>query len=119
MEGIRPNTDMKSNADSQGQEDEMEQTEENMQCTICNVEELKMKIVRNPGSPTAEEKERHDMTHNPYRSWCPVCVEAKGREDPHFRGKGEKREGVNVIGMDYKSFGQDDNQEKMTILIMR
>ena len=86
---------------------------------MCNVEEAKMKIVRDPGSPTAEERAKHDMTHNPYRSWCPVCVEAKGKEDPHHRVHGEKREGVNVVGLDYKTFGQDNSDEKMTIMVMR
>ena len=97
----------------QGEEEEEEDKEDEYLCTVCN-EEPKIKVVRDPGSPTPEEREKHDMTHSPYRSWCPICVEAKGKEDPHLREHGEKRVGVNVIGMDYKTFGQDDTDEKMT-----
>ena len=46
-------------------------------------------IVKDPGAPTSEEKEAHNATHLPYRSWCPVCVKAKGKEDPQY-SKGEK-----------------------------
>ena len=82
-------------------------------------EEVRIKTVRDPGSPTPAEKERHDMTHNPYRSWCPVCVEARGKEDPHYRNKGDKREGINVVGMDYLSFGQEADDDKITMIVIR
>ena len=28
-------------------------------------------------TPTKEEFERHCLTHLPYRNWCPICVQAK------------------------------------------
>ena len=40
--------------------------------------------VRDPGSASQSEIDEHDKTHLPYRSWCPVCVMAKGKEDGHF-----------------------------------
>ena len=46
-------------------------------------EEAIVKEVRDPGCPTSEERERHHKTHGAFRPWCPVCVEAKGIEDPH------------------------------------
>ena len=52
--------------------------------------------------PTEKEVQEHDLTHCPYRSWCPVCVEAAGREDQHRRRKEKVDEGeVPTIGMDY------------------
>ena len=36
-----------------------------------------------PQQPTAQERLEHEITHLPYRSWCPVCVHAKGRSDNH------------------------------------
>ena len=42
-------------------------------------------FVRDPGSATQAEIDEHDKTHLPYRSWCPVCVMAKGKEDGHFQ----------------------------------
>ena len=47
-------------------------------------EEAVVREVRDPGCPTYEERERHNKTHIPFRPWCPICVEAKGKEDPHF-----------------------------------
>ena len=46
-------------------------------------EEAPIKRPRNPSEPTPEEKEKHWAVHLPCRSWCPVCVKARGREDPH------------------------------------
>ena len=83
--------------------------------------ESPVKVVRDPGCPTAEELERHNMTHMPYRAWCPICVEAKGKEDPHRlnregKGKGE----IPTIGMDYKSLGESAVEEdKKTTIVVR
>ncbi len=29
------------------------------------------------------EVEEHNLTHTPYRNWCPICVRAKGRDLDH------------------------------------
>ena len=44
-------------------------------------EARKAKGLPTPQQPTAQE--RLELTHLPYRSWCPVCVQAKGRSDNH------------------------------------
>ena len=49
-------------------------------------------LLRNPIQPSAEDAERHDATHVPYRNWCPICVAARGKEDPHRRQVGARRE---------------------------
>ena len=35
--------------------------------------------LRVPIEPTASERRQHELTHLPYRDWCPFCVKAKGR----------------------------------------
>ena len=40
-----------------------------------------------PSEPTRAERTEHEKTHLPYRSWCQVCVMAKGREDAHSETK--------------------------------
>ena len=35
-----------------------------------------------PGEPTLAERKQHELTHLPYRDWCPHCVKAKGRHGP-------------------------------------
>ena len=46
--------------------------------------------VKDPGGPTAEELALHELTHLPHRSWCPICVKARGKEDPHYRAAKNK-----------------------------
>ena len=33
-----------------------------------------LKHVKDVGSPSAEQVERHRVTHLPYRSWCKQCI---------------------------------------------
>ena len=48
-------------------------------------EEAPIRVTRNPADPTPEERARHNTTHLPHRPWCSICVEARAREDPHYR----------------------------------
>ena len=41
------------------------------------------KLLKDPQLPHPSEVAEHNVTHCPYRSWCPTCVEAAGREDAH------------------------------------
>ena len=77
-------------------------------------------MCKDPGNPTWEEIERHNCTHMPYRSWCPVCVESKGKEDPHYSKKVKGARDKDTVGLDYKSLGQEANEEdKRTCIIGR
>ena len=59
------------------EEDADEEEDEAMRCRVC----------KDPGEPSQRERDEHDVTHLPFRSWCRVCLEAKGKEDPHKRVK--------------------------------
>ena len=39
----------------------------------------KPKTFSMPTEPTQEERELHELTHLPFRSWCSTCVKAKSR----------------------------------------
>ena len=56
----------------------------------------------------------------PFRSWCPVCIQGKGKEHPHLK-KEEKVLGEKpTIGVDYKSFGESIREDdKRTALVLR
>ena len=41
--------------------------------------------IKAPAQPTAQERAEHELTHLPYRSWCPTCVQNKGSSDNHPR----------------------------------
>ena len=67
-----------------------------MECGPCGMDDStleapEIKVIKDPGNPTPEEIELHNAGgHTPPRSWCPVCVEARGKEDPHFAKKVKK-----------------------------
>ena len=46
-------------------------------------EARKAKGIPAPRQPTEQERMEHELTHLPYRSWCPLCVQGKGRADNH------------------------------------
>ena len=71
-----------------------------------------MKLARNPADPTSEERERHDATHLPFRQWCPICVEARATEDPHYIQTVEERaQGLPRVCVDYCEIGENPSDE--------
>ena len=44
----------------------------------------KPKKMQDPKAPTQAEREEHELTHLPYRSWCIHCVKGRGKDAPHL-----------------------------------
>ena len=66
------------------------------------------RVTSSPARPSADEVARHDVTHVPYRSWCPIWVAASEREDRHPRqAKIDTEEGLPVIQADYDLLEDD------------
>ena len=58
-----------------------------------------------PVKPTKEEVTAHEVSHYPYRSWCPHCVAAMGRRDKHASvSAGNVDEMVPTVAVDYFFF---------------
>ena len=76
--------------------------------------------LRAPNRVTQAEREEHELTHIPYRQWCPICVKARGRSTPHrSRTEEQRREGVPKISLDY--FFMSSEEESATdspVLVM-
>ena len=71
-------------------------------------EAARPRILRDPGDPTPQEVDEHNVTHMPYRAWCRHCVAGRGKEDPHRRVKQESKEaGIPVSSVDYCFFGSE------------
>ena len=49
--------------------------------------------------PSDEEVAYHNITHLPYKSWCPVCVACEGKEKPVETGK--EQSSTPTTAMDY------------------
>ena len=90
------------------------------------------RILRGPVRPSAEAIDRHNSTHVPYRSWCEVCVRAKGKEDPHPRKRvckvEEHADKFPILSLDYqelkskakKSSTENDKTDKVfKIVVMK
>ena len=62
-------------------------------------EVAKAKTLKTPAAPSSVEREAHESTHMPYRSWCSHCVAGRGVASPHTKQTGERK--LDEIAMDY------------------
>ena len=54
-------------------------------------EQAPVRVIASPCQPSAKDVEEHNAAgHVPFRSWCPVCINASAIEAPHTRAKSEK-----------------------------
>ena len=61
--------------------------------------QVNLRVARDPGQPTARDRELHNVTHIPPRSWCDACMQGRGKDRYHKR-RGDSEE-VPRVGMDY------------------
>ena len=54
-----------------------------------------------PQMPSKEEVDKHNLTHIPFRSWCPHCVRGKSVSKYHKKTKVGRDNELPVISMDY------------------
>ena len=67
----------------------------------------KPQSLRSPVLPLQSEQDAHALTHQPFRSWCRVCQQAKGRVGQHRQ---QHQEGdISIIQLDY-TFMYDPHQ---------
>ena len=70
---------------------------------------------------TAAERAAHNLTHMPFRSWCPHCIRGRGRNKPHLKKKGEQDKELEIpkVSMDYFFASQRDREaSKNPVLVM-
>ena len=69
-----------------------------------------------PREPTPAEVNRHNLTHLPYRSWCPHCVAARRANSPHAAGSKERQKPLFVS--DYCSVSDCHTEgDNLTVLV--
>jgi len=81
-------------------------------------EESSTKVSRSPTVPSRWEKERHEVAHIPFRSWCATCVAGRGVRSPHKVKKKREEEELPRFSMDYGFLGQEE-QQTAVLLAMR
>ena len=73
----------------------------------------RVKQLKDPKLPTRAEREEHEVSHLPYRSWCRICVMGKGKEDAHRHGGHESD--ITTVHMDYGFLGGKESEEAKLI----
>ena len=72
-----------------------------------------------PKVPTAAEIMAHNITHLPYRSWCPHCVAARRPNSHHARSKTEDRKASPLLVADYCFMKDNEDEDIVTVLVVR
>ena len=58
--------------------------------------------LRDPGQPTQEMIDEHNLSHIPFRPWCAACIRGKAKDDPSRKLKGVWAESlVPRVRLDY------------------
>ena len=75
-------------------------------------------VASSPKEPTQQERDEHEATHLPYRSWCKHCVRGRGRSEAHKQLQADSSHTVPHVSMDYCFMGQDESK-CLPILVIR
>ena len=76
------------------------------------MEERRVVGVKQPECPTAADIAEHNIAHANFRSWCPICVAAKGSSDPHFRQPEMTERTLSTVSADYCFMCRDPSLEE-------
>ena len=74
------------------------------------------RCIKVPSSPSPAERELHELTHLPFRSWCEICQRSKGLQGQH---KHQSQKKSSVIQLDhnfYKVPGSIQNLKVLTFI---
>ncbi len=72
------NPEEEKEADEKGM-DEHRVEEESEEEDDCHDEGIHLKFLKCPKLPSQKEVDEHNVTHWPYRDWCPICIKARAR----------------------------------------
>ena len=59
-----------------------------------------MRSLGDPRLPSQNEVDEHNLTHLPYRNWCPHCVRGRGKDLDHRRAVDDERK-IREFSFDY------------------
>lgn len=73
---------------------------------------------KKPATPSRREREEHELTHVPFRTWCKACMEGGGKNVPHR--KREPRELTHPhVHIDYAFLRDERKGDMIPIAVMR
>ena len=89
------------------EEEEESREDEDVQLVFCR---------KPPEGPTESEKREHEVTHMPFRSWCPACVQARAADWPH-KVQVDKEHRYPEIHLDYCFLREAPGMRSAVILV--
>ena len=109
-----------------GSDDEESNTAENMKAAVKSggevgdksmspVEEadeaVTARVLPSPSPPSRQEMLEHNITHMPFRSWCPHCMAGKAKAMKHIQGAGLGVCETPIVSMDYMFMGDRSKED--------
>ena len=80
----------------------------------------RVRSIPKPMLPSRVDREKHELTHLPYQTWCRHCVLARAQNDAHRRTKKHSTEReVPVISGDFCFMGHVDQEKASPIFVLR
>ena len=92
-----------------------------MECELENQADQdadRVRLIPDPGQPNRREREAHEVTHVPCRSWCIACVRGRGVALTHFRNTTAGEERLHTFEM-YYCFPSQGSQQGITVLVVK
>jgi hypothetical protein len=84
----------------------------------CIGEARPPKVMRDPGAPTRDEVDRHNITHLPFRPWCPSCVTGQSKDKAHRKDVVEDK-AIDEVVFDYGFLGSEGVKETLPVQVMK
>ena len=76
------------------------------------------RVIPEPKQPTREEVARHNLTHLPYRNWCPHCLACRRSNNAHVASLSPEERSLPIFVSDY-AFVRKPDEDLVTILVGR
>ena len=71
-----------------------------------------------PVAPNREEVEQHNLTHFPFRPWCPGCTAGRAQDDPHLSSGPGTKYGMPRLDMDFLYLRTKKDNTTLTCLCL-
>ena len=78
---------------------------------------MKAQEIADVCAPSEAEINMHNLTHLPFRDWCPYCVQGKAVSYPHIKRK-QKEDEVPIISSDYMGLKHREPEEGQNPIIV-
>ena len=91
---------MLGNVDQSNKDDDLEDED---------LRAVQPKLMPDPGAPSRQEILEHEMTHIPFRVWCPHCVAARAKSMKHLIEKDKDEHRLPILGLDYAFLNTKDS----------